>query len=61
MKQNNIIPIVCGCIALLVCIGAVSEFHANVSNNGVLIATVTTFLPFAALLACIYFVVKPKK
>lgn len=61
MKTNNIIPIVCGCVALLVSIGAASEFDNNVSNNGVLIATVTTFLPFAALLACIYFVVKPKK
>jgi len=58
MKTNNIIPIVCGCIALIVTIGFLSEFSNNVDANGFGIAIITTAVPIAALGACVYFILR---
>ena len=58
MKTNNIIPIVCGCISLLVTIGFLTEFSNNVEANGFGIAIITTALPVIALGACVWFILR---
>lgn len=58
MKSNNIIPIVCGCIALIASIGFISEFNNNAANNGLAVAIITTLIPIGGLAGCIYFIVK---
>lgn len=58
MKQK--IAFICGLAALGTTIGGLSEFNNNLTNNGWGVALATTALPFIGLLACIYFVVKPK-
>jgi len=60
MKSNNIIPIVCGCIALIASIGFISEFNNNAAANGLAVAIASTLLPVGALGMCIYFIVKGK-
>lgn len=61
MKTKNIIPIICGCIAILTCIGFAANFNDNVTENGLAVAILTTSLPFGALAACIYFIWKGTK
>jgi hypothetical protein len=59
MKKK--IAFICGIVALGTTIGGASEFNNNITNNGWGIALATTALPFAALVGCIYFIVKGGK
>lgn len=68
MKTNNIIPIVCGCVALIICAAEVLLFESIASaisaaenNFTKVFAGVIMAMPFIALLACVYFVIKGTK
>jgi hypothetical protein len=60
MKPNQTIPLICGCVALIVSIGFLTEFSNNVDANGFGIAIITTTIPIAALGACVWFILKGK-
>jgi len=58
MKPNQTIPLICGCIALIVCGGVVADFKNIVTENSVGVAVSFALIPLAALCACVYFFVR---
>jgi len=68
MKPNQTVPLICGCVALIVCIGIVLNWNSvidaiAVSENMFTIGFVALGIsaPFVALFACVYFFVKGGK
>jgi len=68
MKPNQTVPLICGCIALIVCIGIVLNWNSvidaiAVAENAFTIGFVSLGIsaPFVALMACVYFFVKGGK
>jgi hypothetical protein len=68
MKPNQTVPLICGCIALIVCIGIVLNWNSvidaiSVSESMFTIGFVALGIsaPFVALMACVYFFLKAGK
>jgi hypothetical protein len=68
MKPNQTIPLICGCIALIVCIGIVLNWNSvidaiAVSENMFTLgfAAVGVSALFVALMACVHFFLKGGK
>jgi hypothetical protein len=68
MKPNQTIPFICGCIALIVCIGIILNWNSvidaiSVSENVFTIAFVALGIsaPFVALMACVHLFLKGGK
>jgi len=68
MKPNQTIPFICGCVALIVCIGIILNWNSvidaiAVAENLFTIGFVALGIsaPFVALMACVYFFFKGGK